>query len=230
MSSSTYTSVLAPLDKANLINCGLASPITPDGTQHVHKRRLNRSSDEENAHIPLVPFSAPDSTDAFSEIPADLISEATLNYLGYNKETAGRQHDTASDNDQEWYDCMNARGIATELQDAIMDPVFKTLRLTESCIFWILDTLEMRYRGLIAIQEASIERERALQRARSRPSRSGTGTGSNSTGQQSISSTQRLEPGIEQGTALSASALAAQNSPSYTTLFKGIDQAKINGM
>jgi hypothetical protein len=34
------------------------------------------------------------------------------------------------------------------MQDAIMDSRFKRLRLTRSCVKWILDTIEMRYRGL----------------------------------------------------------------------------------
>jgi hypothetical protein len=139
-----------------------------------------------------------------------------------------RRNDTTSeDNDQEWYDCMNAHGIATEFQDSIMDPFFKPLRLTKSCMEWVLDTVNMRYRGLEHIQRASDEREEALQQVRL--SRSSSPSIESSTGQRSSSATQRLSPDIEQDTALSPSALAVQNAPGFTTLFIGLDQPQING-
>ncbi len=73
--------------------------------------------------------------------------------------------DAFDEDDEEWYRCMDACGIAEELQDAIMEPLYRDIRLTESCVFWILDTMRLRYLTLEAIQEASREREEALQRA-----------------------------------------------------------------
>ncbi|KAF4429444.1 hypothetical protein FACUT_9187 [Fusarium acutatum] len=61
-----------------------------------------------------------------------------------------------------WSRYMQQRGIATELQNSIMDPSFKDIRLTGTCIGWLRDTIEMRYEGLKEIQRASAEREKAL--------------------------------------------------------------------
>jgi hypothetical protein len=87
-SSSPAFAVLGPLDEADLMNSGLTGPITPSGTRRLHKQRLGPYSDKEYADVPLVSISVPDSHDAFSEIPANLVSEVTLRYLGCNKETA----------------------------------------------------------------------------------------------------------------------------------------------
>jgi hypothetical protein len=279
-------SVLAPADAEDLVATGLASPASSNGTRRVHKRRLNRSSDEENSHLPLTPVSSLSSTPDFETyvtIPETLVSLATLKYLGYTDATAnqiwarwtnwppgppgrfevdsdgeilfievatgyltlGREHDTWSDDDQPWYDCMSVCGIRPEVQVSIMDPVYKKIRLTESCCFWMKDTIELRYRSLEAVQRASRERAMALQRAASRPGRSGSGrhggpsmgssstapiTISGSSGQRSISNTLRMTPGISSDTAFSnITRLTAQNSPSSITLYKGLDQARLNG-
>jgi hypothetical protein len=58
---------------------------------------------------------------------------------------------------------MNFCGIRPEVQVSIMNPIYKTVRLTESCCFWMKDTIELRYRGLEAIQEASHERTKDLE-------------------------------------------------------------------
>lgn len=72
------------------------------------------------------------------------------------------------DNDQKWTDALNAYGMAAEFQRALLDPTFKSIRLTQSCCEWAKDTVEMRYTELENVQRASQERERALQRAASR--------------------------------------------------------------
>jgi hypothetical protein len=279
-------SVLAPADAEDLVTTGLASPASSNsGYCRVHKRRLNRSSDEENLHLPLTPVSSISSTpdpETYATIPEILVSLATLEYLGYTDAAAnyiwarwtnwppgvpgrfevdpdgeilfievaasyltrGREHDTWSDDDQPWYDCMRVCGIRPEVQASIMDPVYKEIRLTESCCFWMKDTIELRYRGLEAVQRASRERAMALQRAASRPGRSdsgrhgGSSMGSSSTapitiggsgGQRSISGTMRMAPGISSDTAFSNIArLAAQNSPGSITLYEGLDQARLN--
>lgn len=155
----------------------------------------------------------------------------------------GRRANAVSEDDEEWHSCIEACGIGAEARNAIMDPVFKTIRLTESCVFWIRDTLEMRYRSLKAVQKASQEREFAIVRAQSRRSGHGSGTGSrggndSSTGgdssrrekRRSISYIQQQIPGIEKDTAMSPKVLAAQNIPGYTILYKGLDQARIEGI
>ncbi|KAI6779876.1 uncharacterized protein J7T54_001964 [Emericellopsis cladophorae] len=275
--------VFAPLDLNALAAAGLVGPVDANGTRRVHKRRLNRSSDEENADVPLVPISSPEAGKAFVDIPNDLISLATLRYIGCDDDFAtqlweewtswppddilretddiirgmpfidfvsghieGRHIDAVDEDDQEWRRCMDACGVAKEFQDAIMDPVFKPIRGTESCVFWIVETMRMRYRGLEEIQTASREREMALRRASTRPlgsasafvgqgdslQRSGHHTthSGNTGGRRSISSTQRLAPGIEKNTALSPEALSAMNAPGYIIVYKGVDQARINGL
>ncbi|KAJ4258204.1 hypothetical protein NW762_008350 [Fusarium torreyae] len=86
--SGSNTEIFAPADVAQLLSLGLAGPLNQArGTRRVHKRRLNRSSDEENGHIPLNahPQSQPE---AFATIPADLISNATIEYVGFAPDKA----------------------------------------------------------------------------------------------------------------------------------------------
>lgn len=277
--------IIAPLDYDSLTRLGLISPASSNGICRIHRRRLNRSSDEEYSHLPLTPISSPDLAlpDPFVSIPDILISEATIRYLGYEEQVAkhlwdrwtnwpagspvretdddgegmympfiefitgyaegrGIGIDTAEDDDVAWRSCLAACGVRADIQDAIMDPVFKHIRLTESCVFWIRDTLEMRYRGLQEIQKTSLERETAILRARSHPSGSGSGSGGhgdlfNAGGasapggvHRSASTTQRQRLGIEQDTAMSHAALSAQNAPGYTVLYRGLDQSRIDGM
>ncbi|KAG9251633.1 uncharacterized protein F5Z01DRAFT_752748 [Emericellopsis atlantica] len=157
-------------------------------------------------------------------MPDSLISQATLQYIGYNEEIAAQywkewsdwppgdilrepddsirgmpfidfatghikrgQMDVVDEDDQEWYHRMDSCGIAKELQDAIMDPVFKRIRLTESCFLWIADTMRMRYRG-------------------------------------------STSPSMERVTALSPAAESASHAPGYTIVFKTVDEARISGL
>lgn len=58
--------------------------------------------------------------------------------------------------DQKWFDCMTAWRIATKLQEVIMDPEFRQLRLAnDSCLHWVLDTLWERYFDLMRIRRDS---------------------------------------------------------------------------
>lgn len=284
-SALSQTAVFSPLDTVMLVAAGLASPVDINGTRRIHKRRLNRSSDEDHKHISLASISSTEAATAFVDIPDDLISHATLQYLGYNSEAAsrlwqgwtewspgpivreiddsisgipfidfaigyvnGRHIDAATEDDQDWFQCMDTCGIATELQEAIMDPIFRHVRSTKSCIFWITDTMQMRYLGLQEVQRTSREREMALGRARVRPfqstSRTGggdkapteVGTSSTSTsdtaesvGHRFISATQRSAPSIERETAMSAAAVAAENAPGHTILWKGMAQVYTEG-
>jgi hypothetical protein len=246
--------------------------------RRIHKRRLNRSSDDENSNLslstpPSSPFEAL-NTENSATIPDTLVSYATLKYLGFTEAAAdhiwarwtnwppglpgrfevdsdgetmfievaaghltrGRDYDAFDDNDQAWYQCMSICGINAETQASLMDPLYKTIRLTESCCFWIKDTIELRYRGLEAVQKASRERAMALQRAASRPGqsgsigRAGSSLGSSSTaGQRSISGTMRTAPGMSSDTAFSTATLSRKNSPGSITVFKGIDQARLDG-
>lgn len=275
-------SVLASADVEELFAAGLISPSTSNGTRRVHKRRLNRSSDEEYSHVPLTPISSTSSssvTETYVTIPEVLISLATLKYLGYTDAAANeiwdrwsnwpsgppgryevdddgeipfidvavghlsrfRDQDTWNDHDRPWFDFMELCGINLESQTALMDPIYKRIRLTESCYFWMRDTIEMRYRGLEAIQRASRERAMATNRANTRPghsssdrqdrsSTSGGPSGSaQESAQRSISGTMRMTPGISSNSAFSKACKSSQNIPGTIILYKGLDQARLNG-
>lgn len=93
------------------------------------------------------------------------------------------QVDAADDDAQQWRACLNGCGIAVDVQNAIMDPRFKYLCLSQSCLYWVNDTVKMRYAGLEDIQRSSREREIQLRRiaTRSGDNQGGSGHG----GQQS---------------------------------------------
>ncbi|RFU76541.1 hypothetical protein TARUN_5705 [Trichoderma arundinaceum] len=190
-------SILQPEDKRALVNQGLLLLDTPKDTQRIHKRRLTRNSNVEYSHLPL--NSEPDM---FVTIPEELVSLATIQYLGYGEESAthiwnrwiasapgyyvpesdpafgtpfidaiigysDRRYDidTCDEDDEKWHECMNRCGIDRDTQNAIMNPAFKRIRLTESCLFWIRDTIELRYLALLEVQKASHERSRAIEGA-----------------------------------------------------------------
>ncbi|OBT74690.1 hypothetical protein VF21_06964 [Pseudogymnoascus sp. 05NY08] len=60
-----------------------------------------------------------------------------------------------TDDDLKWRECLNASGIDTATQDAIMDPNFTHLRRSKSCLYWAKETIEMRYRGLSEAQHST---------------------------------------------------------------------------
>ncbi|KAL7807273.1 hypothetical protein V8C26DRAFT_423902 [Trichoderma gracile] len=254
--------ILSPRDREALVNQGLLSP-SPEGTIKLHKRRLNRFSDEDNGHLPLP--SSPASTTTSKE----LVSLETVKYLGYDDEAAAdiwrrwavlfpqgqpvselepvlgkpftdliigfsygrRELDTDDDDDGKWFECMDQCGINSITQTALMDPAYRQIRLTRSCLYWIRDTIELRYRALKEVQEASRERDQEIQRAALRPGGSASqqfGATGSQTGLRSISETIRAAPGYQRDSAMSQAALhAAQNAPGAITLFKGIDTARI---
>jgi hypothetical protein len=156
--------------------------------------------------------------------------------------------DATDDSTEEWQACLERCGISGDLQHAIMDPQFEYIRLSHSCLYWIRDTVEMRYAGLRDIQKTSRERQMQLQRAASRPSGNQGGsssdrqraglhitTGSPSSSRQntrSASETQQHHTaGISQHIWGSANATeACKPVPGYTILFRGQDQGRISGL
>ncbi|KAK3346948.1 hypothetical protein B0T25DRAFT_291512 [Lasiosphaeria hispida] len=283
-SGSTSSAILAPLDTANLQAQGLLLVGSAAGSRRIHKRRLNRSSDEEHRDIPLV--TPPESSAAFVTIPDVLISRETLMHVGLSAENAGElwqkwtnwpqfgprrevdpddgglqvtfidfivghmenKDDAADESDAQWRACMDACGLSVDTQDAIMDPHFTYLRLSSSCLSWVRDTIEMRYAGLQDIQRTSRVREMELRRMASRPGahqgeqRGGSQGGYTldsaslpaATGQEkrrSISGQQQQgTPGVALDVWSSARAIASRNAPGYTVLYKGMDQARTNGL
>lgn len=150
---------------------------------------------------------------------------------------AGGSPDTDSEDDSEWTACLTAYGLATDVQAAILDPLFKEIRLNQTAAFWARDTIAMRYAGLGDIQQASREREMTLERAASRAA-SGQGQGqgllvsasSSAEGhsRRSISGIQaEATAGISTDT---ISSVAARNAPGSVVLYKGIDKARISNL
>lgn len=64
-------------------------------------------------------------------------------------------YDIWEDDNSVWFRHMEQHGIATELQHSIMNPRFKDMRLTGTCIGWLRDTMKLRYEALREIQQAS---------------------------------------------------------------------------
>ncbi|CAK7229207.1 hypothetical protein SCUCBS95973_007143 [Sporothrix curviconia] len=74
--------ILSGLDAENLQNEGLAGPGAQPGFLRVHKRRLYRSSEEENQDMPLVSVHDASMQHAFATIPEYLISRQALTHAG----------------------------------------------------------------------------------------------------------------------------------------------------
>lgn len=172
-----------------------------------------------------------------------------VTFIDYILGAFENQVDTAEDDDAIWNACMSTCGIDVTVQVAIMDPAFKYLRLSNSCLHWARDTIEMRYAGLKEIQRTSRERDTQIRRAASRPGgheggeRSGgpsggfkSATGSSSfqsvgQGERIVFGEQRQDaPGIGPNLDAPLSSFAAPDAPGYTALFKGIDQPHIAGL
>lgn len=206
MSSVLYGQVLHPEDVQNLTLEGTIIAGDSPSIHRIHKRRLNRSSDEEYKDLTLP---SPPSTissrvssvpmDDFETVPDYLVSRESLVYLGFTdtaanaiwgrwsnwgndqgRETDGgpvtfesmfRSHiygngtDTYLDDDNAWRETMNSAGINQSLQNAIMTPSCKDMRLMESCKYWLLDTVSAKYASLKEIQATSRERAMAALRA-----------------------------------------------------------------
>ncbi|KAB5542964.1 hypothetical protein GE09DRAFT_232635 [Coniochaeta sp. 2T2.1] len=79
------STILAPLDSSRLESQRLLRPGNTHGSVRLHKRRLNRSSDEENYHIPL---DVPQTSPLFS-MPS-LLSQQSLSHKRLSLISASR--------------------------------------------------------------------------------------------------------------------------------------------
>ncbi|OTA04020.1 hypothetical protein A9Z42_0045660 [Trichoderma parareesei] len=181
-------------------------------------------------------------------IPRELVSLATIKYLGYNDEAAadiwGRwtarfpsgqpqelepvlgkpflnpiiefsyyrfDLDADDGDDSKWLDCMGQCGINQATHTAIMDPVYKRVRLTRSCLHWLRDTMKLRYRALKEVLEARERGVSAMPPERPASQQHGAPTAG--------------PPGVSTDFAMSEAALFAV--PAMTTLYKSVDTASI---
>ena len=143
--------------------------------------------------------------------------------------------------DAQWRTYIKDCGISEEVENAIMDPDFTSLRLSCSGFYWIEDTMRMRYAGLEEIQRTSFVREEkgshVNQEDKGRQQESGQGN------HQASNTSQAQQQPLGQGQSsyasntiqvsvrdVSASAMAARNAPGHTILFKAIDKGRIHGL
>ncbi len=119
-----------------------------------------------------------------------------------------RSRDTTSSRDEDWIAAMTGWGIKPEIQEAITDSTFNSIRHSQSCAFWVKDTIKMRYAALEQIQKTSEQRNALLALGR---------TGD------SIEREFRAETQTENARA----AAAAGNAPGHTILYKAIDEGRI---
>src|SRR5438046_10674103 len=59
----------------------------------------------------------------------------------------------ALDESDNWFTVMNAIGVNTNVQQAIMDPEFKSVRLTETLKHWLKETVTVSFNSLEALDE-----------------------------------------------------------------------------
>jgi hypothetical protein len=165
-----------------------------------------------------------------------------MSFLKYMIGAFNTGNDTFSNDDRTWARLMDTFGLSIGTQQAILDPAFRYIRLSESCVYWAKDTVHMRYYGLMEIQKASRDRENVLRRTAANPG-SGqppgqlfpnplyTPSSSSLAASRSVSVwQQQSSPEISIYSSNSASATAARNAPGFVHLFKGIDQGRIAGL
>ncbi|KAF5633929.1 uncharacterized protein FTJAE_6915 [Fusarium tjaetaba] len=143
--------------------------------------------------------------------PRDSTTTLEVSFIYWVKSHTGNPlvYDVWEDDNSAWFRHMEQCGIATELQQSIMDPRFKDMRLTDTCIGWLRNTMELRYEWLKEIQRTSSEREKALVHQ---------GTSTRSKKQSGLAS---------RGLHKLAGPLSIRGC---TVLYKAIDEARTNGL
>jgi hypothetical protein len=172
-----------------------------------------------------------------------------ITFIDFATSRLQNYEDVHTDDDIQWCSCLAECGMSSFVQEAIMDPAFKELRLSNSCIYWVDDTIRMRFAGLEDIRWASRQREMKLARDSSRLSGSdhrrgqhsgsmqqsypfgGKGGEGSSQKQRSVSSMQQeTTHGISSQAWNDKTRLEISNQPGRIVLFKGIDQGRITGL
>ncbi|CAK7212824.1 hypothetical protein SEUCBS140593_001638 [Sporothrix eucalyptigena] len=273
--SAQKNNILAELDIDNLQNSGLAGPSDVPGFLRLHKRRLHVSSDSEHGDLALE--RADTIWSAWKNWPA---TGPQRDLLPDNQDTDGggssRNNDSGGllvpfldfvvgrvvptyavdvdsrHDDDAWAACLDACGVNDALKTAIMDPTFRCIRQTESCRWWLRDTLTMRYAGLEEIQRASLQRATDIRLAiddtdgtitlggRENNRRSGAPGKSRSSAQSaatpshhrqlSLSEVQQAAaPGVSKRHWSRDTANEVANKPNHVILYKGMDQARLDG-
>ncbi|KAL8749360.1 MAG: hypothetical protein Q9199_007735 [Rusavskia elegans] len=142
------------------------SPISEGGWFHIRVRDISSSSS-----------SSSEEAEPRVTIPAVLESVQALSFIGFTDRAADQimyRHSLVSAhrddvdilsfakghirsaNDaslpwENWRDAMDEMGVKDSVQEAIMLPQFESLRLTQSAMFWVLDTISAKYMYLQSI-------------------------------------------------------------------------------
>ena len=82
---------------------------------------------------------------------------------------SNEEHADALDDSDDWRAIMSHWGVSRECQDAILDPAFSDIRLTQSAAYWVCKTVELRWSTLRYIQRASWHRANPRKILRVRP-------------------------------------------------------------
>ncbi|KAH7148193.1 hypothetical protein EDB81DRAFT_882637 [Dactylonectria macrodidyma] len=82
--------------------------------------------------------------------------------------------DNLSDEGAAWKTYMDEYGLNTEIQRAILDPMFECFRLDDSCALWAKDIIKMRYKWTGRDLWRVTGMRRSTRHANGRPSQSST--------------------------------------------------------
>lgn len=92
--------------------------------------------------------------------------DGPVGFLDIATQHIRNQDNNVDDEGKDWNAVLSGWGVDDDLREVILDPEFDDLRYTASAAFWVVDTFEMRYRGLEAISESSRKRQRKMQELR----------------------------------------------------------------
>ncbi|KAI9844964.1 MAG: hypothetical protein M1838_001948 [Thelocarpon superellum] len=87
----------------------------------------------------------------FTEVPDD-DQLKDFYYVAEFQLTWSKVEDAYTESD-DWRACMDGLGINQTLQDAILNPEYEEIRFTQSCKFWLLDTMGDKYSFLLDMPE-----------------------------------------------------------------------------
>ncbi|KAI4251211.1 MAG: hypothetical protein L6R42_008468 [Xanthoria sp. 1 TBL-2021] len=158
------------------------SPISEGGWFHIRVRDISSSSS-----------SSSEEAEPRVTIPAVLESVQALSFIGFTDRAADQimyRHSLVSahrdDVDilsfakghirsakdaslpwENWRDAMDEMGVKNSVQEAIMLPQFESLRLTQSAMFWVLDTISAKYMYLQSIDREVLGYARGPRRSES---------------------------------------------------------------
>ena len=183
---SAEETVLAPLDAAHLEALGSASPV------YQGKRKVS-SSTWSSSTTTLTTVASLDSTlsieipeamrseESFVFLgctkslaktlwqrwlaisPEDRGPDGPISFMSLAETVVARHEDDVWCANEDWIGMITSLGFATEVAEAICDPQYDAIRFTASAKFWLLDTIQLRWRSLEELQDISRSRLRKAQ-------------------------------------------------------------------